>query len=154
MNLLLFVLGLASLVAGASLLVRGASKLALSFGISPLVVGLTIVAFGTSAPEVAVIGRCGARRQDRHRHRQRGREQHFQRAVHPRRQRADYAARGQHPVDQQEVPIMVGASLLLLVLGLDGRLGLWDAAFSFRAADRVHRFPGSAVAAGNQPGAG
>jgi cation:H+ antiporter len=33
---------------------RGASKLALSFGISPLVVGLTVVAFGTSAPEMAV----------------------------------------------------------------------------------------------------
>ena len=39
---------------GAELLVRGASKLALSFGISPLVVGLTVVAFGTSAPEMAV----------------------------------------------------------------------------------------------------
>lgn len=39
---------------GAELLVRGASRLALSFGISPLVVGLTIVAFGTSAPEMAV----------------------------------------------------------------------------------------------------
>ena len=38
----------------ANLLVRGAGKLALSFGISPLVVGLTIVAFGTSAPEVGV----------------------------------------------------------------------------------------------------
>ena len=36
------------------MLVRGSSKLALSFGISPLVVGLTIVALGTSAPEVAV----------------------------------------------------------------------------------------------------
>jgi cation:H+ antiporter len=54
MDLLLFVGGLAALVAGANALVRGASKLALSFGISPLVVGLTIVAFGTSAPELAV----------------------------------------------------------------------------------------------------
>ncbi|MCM5682319.1 calcium/sodium antiporter [Schlegelella sp. S2-27] len=54
MNLLLFLLGLAALVAGAELLVRGAARLALSFGVSPLVVGLTIVAFGTSAPEVAV----------------------------------------------------------------------------------------------------
>jgi cation:H+ antiporter len=34
--------------------VRGSSKLALSFGVTPLVVGLTIVAFGTSAPELAV----------------------------------------------------------------------------------------------------
>jgi cation:H+ antiporter len=48
------VAGLIALIAGAELLVRGASKLALSFGISPLVVGLTIVAFGTSSPEVAV----------------------------------------------------------------------------------------------------
>ncbi|HWP18499.1 MAG TPA: calcium/sodium antiporter [Burkholderiaceae bacterium] len=54
MNLLLFLLGLAALVGGAQLLVRGASRLALSFGISPLVIGLTVVAFGTSAPEAAV----------------------------------------------------------------------------------------------------
>ncbi len=38
----------------AELLVRGASKLALLCKISPLVVGLTVVAFGTSAPELAV----------------------------------------------------------------------------------------------------
>ena len=50
----MFLGGLALLVIGANTLVRGASKLALSFGVSPLVVGLTIVAFGTSAPEVAV----------------------------------------------------------------------------------------------------
>jgi hypothetical protein len=54
MNLLMFVGGLVLLILGANALVRGASKLALSFGISPLVVGLTIVAFGTSAPEMAV----------------------------------------------------------------------------------------------------
>src|SRR5690606_17928947 len=49
-----FVLGLVTLIVGAELLVRGASRLALSTGISPLVVGLTVVAFGTSAPEMAV----------------------------------------------------------------------------------------------------
>ncbi|MCQ9376716.1 calcium/sodium antiporter [Methyloversatilis sp. XJ19-49] len=54
MTFLLFGLGLVALIAGAELLVRGASKLALSFGLSPLVVGLTIVAFGTSSPELAV----------------------------------------------------------------------------------------------------
>jgi len=42
------------LVAGAEVLVRGAAKLAAQFGISPLVIGLTVVAFGTSAPETAV----------------------------------------------------------------------------------------------------
>ncbi|MCG6116782.1 MAG: calcium/sodium antiporter [Aquimonas sp.] len=54
MSFLMFGLGLVLLVAGADLLVRGASRLSLSFGISPLVVGLTVVAFGTSAPELAV----------------------------------------------------------------------------------------------------
>jgi cation:H+ antiporter len=42
------------LVAGAEALVRGAGKLAISVGVSPLVVGLTVVAFGTSSPEMAV----------------------------------------------------------------------------------------------------
>ncbi|MCL4826075.1 MAG: calcium/sodium antiporter [Caldilinea sp.] len=46
--------GLVVLVAGAELLVRGASRLAAALGIAPLVIGLTIVAFGTSAPELAV----------------------------------------------------------------------------------------------------
>ena len=39
---------------GAEILVRSASKLAAAIGISPLVVGLTVVAFGTSAPELVV----------------------------------------------------------------------------------------------------
>jgi cation:H+ antiporter len=50
----LFAAGLVLLVLGADLLVRGASRLSLSFGVSPLVVGLTVVALGTSAPELAV----------------------------------------------------------------------------------------------------
>lgn len=46
--------GLVLLVFGGELLVRGASLLALSLNISPLVIGLTVVAFGTSAPELGV----------------------------------------------------------------------------------------------------
>lgn len=53
-TLALFVGGLALLVAGAEGLVRGASRLAAVVGVSPLVIGLTIVAYGTSAPELAV----------------------------------------------------------------------------------------------------
>jgi cation:H+ antiporter len=130
-TLLLFIAGLVALVAGAELLVRGASKLALSFGISPLVVGLTVVSFGTSAPEVAVS--LGAVLDGN----------------------ADIALGnvvGSNVFNvlfilglsalitplvvniqliRQEVPIMIGASLLLLVLSLDGRLGRYDAALLF-----------------------
>ena len=53
-TLVLFVAGLVVLVAGAEALVRGASRLATALGVRPLVVGLTVVAFGTSAPELAV----------------------------------------------------------------------------------------------------
>lgn len=51
---LMLLAGLALLVLGAEWLVKGASRLALSFGISSLVVGLTVVAYGTSAPEMSV----------------------------------------------------------------------------------------------------
>ncbi len=54
MLLLLFAAGLMMLVYGANLLVCGASELAASIGISRLVIGLTVVAFGTSSPELAV----------------------------------------------------------------------------------------------------
>jgi cation:H+ antiporter len=46
--------GLSLLVGGAEVLVRGAARLAAQFGIPPLIIGLTVVAFGTSAPETAV----------------------------------------------------------------------------------------------------
>ncbi len=50
----LLLLGLVLLIGGGALLVRGASDLAGRFGISPMVVGLTIVGFGTSTPELVV----------------------------------------------------------------------------------------------------
>src|SRR3990172_3884956 len=53
-SLFSFIAGLILLIAGAEALVRGASKLAVLVGISPLVIGLTIVSFGTSSPELAV----------------------------------------------------------------------------------------------------
>jgi len=130
-DLLMFAAGLVGLVLGANLLVRGASKLALSFGISPLVVGLTIVAFGTSAPEVAVS--VGA-------------------VLDGKTDLAVGNVVGSNIFNvlfilglsalitplvvnlqliRQEVPIMIGASMLLLALGLDGKLSFWDAALLF-----------------------
>jgi cation:H+ antiporter len=131
MNILIFLGGLVLLVIGANVLVRGASKLALSFGISPLVVGLTIVAFGTSAPEVAVS--VGA-------------------VLDGKTDIAIGNVVGSNIFNvlfilgisaliaplvvniqliRQEVPIMIGASLLLLALGLDGRLSLFDGGILF-----------------------
>ena len=48
------IVGLILLVAGAEALVRGASKIAAALGIAPLIIGLTVVSFGTSSPELAV----------------------------------------------------------------------------------------------------
>ena len=50
----LFLVGFVLLIKGAALLVDGASSLAKRLGISALVIGLTIVSFGTSAPELVV----------------------------------------------------------------------------------------------------
>ena len=48
------VAGLVLLIAGGSALVRGASEIAVVLGVSPMIVGLTIVGFGTSSPELVV----------------------------------------------------------------------------------------------------
>ena len=53
-DLIYLLLGIIGLYFGAEWLVGGSSKLALKVGVSPLVIGLTVVALGTSAPELAV----------------------------------------------------------------------------------------------------
>jgi len=118
--------GLVMLVAGAELLVRGASRLALRFGISPLVIGLTVVAFGTSSPEMAVSVQSGLGGQ------------------------ADIALGNvvgsnifnvlavlglaaliaplvvQQQLVRLEVPLVVGLSVMILVMAQDGRIGALD----------------------------
>jgi cation:H+ antiporter len=127
-SLLQFLLGLVLLVVGAETLVRGASKLAAAAGVSPLVVGLTIVAFGTSSPELAVSVQSSWRGQ------------------------GDLALGNvvgsnifnvlfilgvsalvtplivARQVIRQEVPVMILASVLLFVIAMDGRIGRLDAA--------------------------
>ena len=127
----LFVVGGVLLIAGAELLVRGASRLAFAAGISPLVVGLTVVAFGTSAPELAVTVDSAVKGQ------------------------ADVALGnvvGSNilnvllilglsaliaplVVAQQlvrlDVPLMIGASVVTLLLALDGGIGRLDGLFLF-----------------------
>ncbi|QJQ99514.1 calcium/sodium antiporter [Halomonas sp. PGE1] len=54
MTILALIAGMLLLIIGAEGLVKGASRLAVRFGMSPLLIGLTVVAFGTSSPELAV----------------------------------------------------------------------------------------------------
>jgi cation:H+ antiporter len=54
LNIFLFCLGITLLYLGSEWMVKGAASLALSFSIRPIVVGLTVVAFATSAPELLV----------------------------------------------------------------------------------------------------
>jgi len=123
--------GLVLLVAGAELLVRGASKLAAIVGISPLVIGLTVVAFGTSAPEMAVSIQAGMMGQ------------------------SDIAVANvvgsnifnvlfilglcamilplvvAQQLVRKDVPLMIGLSLLTLLFALDGQLVWWEGLLLF-----------------------
>ncbi len=54
LNFLLVIVGITGLFLGGQWLVTGSSRLASSFGISPLIIGLTVVSFGTSTPELLV----------------------------------------------------------------------------------------------------
>lgn len=126
--LVLFVVGLVLLVAGAEFLVRGASRLAALVGVSPLVIGLTVVAYGTSAPELAVS---------------------VQSALKQTTGIALGNAVGSNIFNvllilgvsamitplivssqliRRDVPIMIGVSMLLFLLSVDGQLGRLDGA--------------------------
>ena len=131
MDVVKFIVGLVFLVVGAEALVRGSGKLAITYGVSPLVVGLTVVAFGTSSPEMAVS------------------------VASVRDGNVDIAVGNvvgsnifnvllilglcalitplviNRQVIRKEVPIMIGASLLLVGLGADGEIQRYDAALLF-----------------------
>lgn len=53
-TILFFVFGLILLIVGADLLVRGASRVAAQLGVSSLIIGLTVVAYGTGGTSSAV----------------------------------------------------------------------------------------------------
>jgi cation:H+ antiporter len=130
-SLLLFLLGAGLLVLGADLLVRGGARLATAAGVSPLVVGLTVVAYGTSAPEMAVsVGSAFAGQADIA----------FGNAVGSNIFNilmilgasalvAPLVVAGQ--LVRVDVPLMIGACALVPVLGFDGRIGRFDGLLLF-----------------------
>ncbi|MGQ9490335.1 MAG: calcium/sodium antiporter [Anaerolineae bacterium] len=122
LTLALFIIGLIILIAGAELLVRGASRLAIGFGISPLVVGLTVVAFGTSSPELAVsIGAAAIGQADIVLGNVVGSNIANVLLILGISATITPLVVAQKLV-RRDVPLMIGASFLLLLLGLDGKI--------------------------------
>ena len=134
LTIIMLIAGFIILISGAELLVRGAAQLASDLGISPLVVGLTVVSFGTSAPELAVSvfsawnGQAGLAL---------GNVigsnicnilliLGFSALVAPL-----VVAR---QVVRLEVPIMIGTALLLMLLSFNGGLERWEGLLMFACA--------------------
>ncbi|TGO03018.1 sodium:calcium antiporter [Candidatus Thiomargarita nelsonii] len=126
MTLVLFIIGFILLTVGADVLVRGASELAENLGISRLIVGLTVVAFGTSAPELAVnIQSAWANQPDIAIGNVVG--SNILNILLVLGVAALIAPLGVHKrLIQWEVPMMIGVSVLLLLLVLDGTLNRWE----------------------------
>ena len=124
--ILLFTLGLVLLVVGAELLVRGASRLAAAFGIAPLVIGLTIVAFGTSAPELAVSVGAALRGQDGVALGNAVGSNTFNVLFILGLSALIVPLRVAHQLIRIDLPIMIGSAVLLMLLSLDGMLGRID----------------------------
>jgi len=130
-DIVLFFAGLAALGIGAELLVRGASRLSLSIGISPLVVGLTVVAFGTSAPEMAVsVGAALSGKVDVAVGNVVG-SNIFNVLVILGASALIVPLAVHAQIVRQEVPVMIGATLLLVAIAFDGRISFVEAALLF-----------------------
>lgn len=128
---LMFLAGGALLVGGAELMVRGASKLAVAAGISPLVVGLTVVAFGTSAPELAVtVGSAFAGEADMALGNVVG-SNIFNILFIVGLSALVVPLVVAEQLVRVDVPLVIAASVLVLVLGLDGSIGRLDGALLF-----------------------
>ena len=126
MSVVTVVLGLVLLTAGAELVVRGGSRLAALAGVSPLVVGLTIVAVGTSAPELA-IGIDSARQGVGDLALGNIAGTNIVNTLFVLGLTAFLASLPLHPrVPRIDLPVMVGAAALLLVMSLDGHLSVAD----------------------------
>jgi cation:H+ antiporter len=130
-TILFFILGLIVLIVGADLLVRGSSQLAAAFGVSPLVIGLTIVALGTASPEIAVSLQAAASGQG---------DLTIGNVLGSNIFNILFvlgvsAMIAPILIAQQlirlDAPIMIGISLLAYLLVLDGRLGSMDGAVLF-----------------------
>lgn len=118
--------GLIVLLAGAEGLVRGASSLAARLGVPPVIVGLTVVAFGTSTPEVAVSVQAAASGQGGVALGNVVGSNIFNILVILGIAAVTGPLLVQARVVRQDVPVMVGVSFLPLLMAQDGGLGRGD----------------------------
>lgn len=122
-TVLMLVGGLIALTVGAELLVRGAASLAAAAKVSPLVIGLTVVAFGTSAPELVVSIQTSLRGQDDIALGNVVGSNIFNVLFILGASALITPLRVQQQLVRFEVPLMIALSVLVGVLGWDGRLG-------------------------------
>ncbi|MEX2627925.1 MAG: calcium/sodium antiporter, partial [Ilumatobacteraceae bacterium] len=124
LTVVLFAVGVVALVAGAESLVRGAARLAIRTGLSPIVVGLTVVAFGTSAPELAVsVGASFAGEADIALGNVVGSNIANVLLVLGLSALVGGSLAVAQRIVRVDVPIVIGVSVLVLALGLNGTLG-------------------------------
>lgn len=128
-SLTLLILSLVALYIGAGWLVHGSSALALKAKISPLVVGLTIVAFGTSAPELVVslnatLSGQGDIAIGNHR-----RFEHIQYWSHIRSFGNHLPASVKKQLLRIDIPVMLAATVLFTILFWNGTLGRTEGLF-------------------------
>jgi cation:H+ antiporter len=123
----MFIAGLVALYFGAEWLVRGAARLARALGISGIVVGLTIVAFGTSAPELVVTTLAALRGQPDVAVGNVVGSNIVNIALILGLSAAVSAVRVEPGLIMREMPIMIGTAVALVVLGFDGTISRLDA---------------------------
>ena len=131
LDLVYFVMGLLMLYYGANWLVKGSSSLARNLGLTPLVIGLTVVAFGTSAPElfisvvssikdksmIAVGNVVGSNICNI------GLVLGLAAIIHP--------TTSNRSVYRRDIPIMLGVSIYLLLISFDSKIGRIEGASLF-----------------------
>lgn len=119
--------GLVLLYFGADWLVRGGASLAVRWGVTPLLVGLTVVAYGTSAPELVVSCMAALKGQGALAIGNAVGSNIFNLGVILGLTALIYPLRVQFQLLKLDTPVMLGAALLFLVFFLDGAIQRWEA---------------------------
>jgi len=123
----LLLTGLVALYFGAEWLVRGGASLAVRLGVTPLLVGLTVVAYGTSTPELIVSSMAAAKGQGAIAIGNVVGSNIFNIGVILGLTALICPMRVQLQLLKFDTPVMVGVALLFLLLFRDGQIQLWEA---------------------------